>query len=223
MNQWLNWLERKFGRYGIPDVMLYVTSTMLVLYLFQNVLRVFNVTGLFALVPSLVLRGQVWRLITFVFLPPASSMLTVLLALYFYYFIGSSLENYWGTFRFNVYYLCGILGTIVAAFLTGYATNDYLNLSLFFAFAALFPEQEVLLFFVIPMKIKYLAYLDAAYFLLGFVFGSWSVRAAIIASLINFFLFFGPDFLRRQRDRQRFRATQENFRRQMNNNNRQGW
>lgn len=223
MNHWLDGLERKYGRYKIPDLMLYITSTMLVLYLFQNVLGLFPVNSWLSLVPSLVLRGQVWRLITFIFLPPASSILTVLLVLYFYYFIGSALESHWGAFRFNVYYLCGMLGTIVAAMITGYATNNYLNMSLFLAFAALFPEEEVLLFFVIPMKVKYLAYLDLGYFAIGLIFGSWSMKAAAIASLINFFLFFGSDYLRRERERRKFKSVQENFRRQMNQNDRRGW
>ena len=222
MNNWLDRLERRYGRYKIPDLMLYITSTMLVLYLFQNVLGLFPVNQWLSLVPSLVLRGQVWRLITFVFLPPSSSILTVLLMLYFYYFIGSALESHWGSFRFNVYYLCGVLGTIVAAMITGYATNNYLNMSLFLAFAALFPEEEVLLFFVIPMKVKYLAYLDLGYFAIGLLFGSWSMRAAAVASLINFFLFFGPDYLRRERERRKFKAVRDHFRRQMNDD-RRGW
>ena len=92
----------------------------------------------------------------------------------------------------------------------------------FLAFAALFPEEEVLLFFVIPMKVKYLAYLDLGYFAIGLLFGSWSMRAAAVASLINFFLFFGPDYLRRERERRKFKAVRDNFRRQMNDD-RRGW
>lgn len=163
------------------------------------------------------MRGQIWRLFTFIFVPPASSVLTLALALYFYYFIGSTLERVWGTFRFNVYYLCGLLGCMAAGLITGYGSNDYLNLSLFLAFAYLFPNHEVLLFFIIPIKMKYLAYLDWALFAISLIFGSWASRAAVIASLINFFLFFGPDIWYQIKMR-RGNATQRNFRKYYRNN-----
>ncbi len=90
-------------------------------------------------------------------------MFFIAFSLYFYYLIGTALEREWGSFWFDVYYFCGAIGTVIAGFITGSATNYYLNMSLFFAFAALYPNFQVLLFFFIPIKIKWLAYVDAAF------------------------------------------------------------
>lgn len=215
----LDRMERKFGRFAIPNLMLYIASTMAVFFFFSTMQRSFNIISLTSLVPYHILRGQVWRLVTFVFTPPASQGLTMLLAIYFYYIMGKTLEYHWGTFRFNVYYLCGMVGAIIAAFLTGYGTNTYLNLSLFLAVAALFPDQEVLLFYVLPIKVKYLAYLDWAVFAFTIIFGNNISRMAAILSLINFFLFFGPDMVRKIRQSAQYRKNRQNFRQNGNNNN----
>lgn len=210
--RWLDKLERKFGYdFGISNLMTYICASMGCVYLFQLLFN-FPAFSLFSLVTPLALSGQPWRLITFIFLPPYGSLLTVVIAVYFYYFIGSTLERAWGTLRFNVYYLCGVIGAIVAALISGYGDNTYLNLSLFLAFAMLFPEQEVLLFFLIPIKVKYLAMLNGLLFLYQFVFGAWQTRAAIIASLINFFLFFGMDFYRHIRDYFKYRRQRQSWR-----------
>jgi hypothetical protein len=163
-----------------------------------------------------IFSGQVWRVIAFILIPPGSSLIFIFFALYFYYLIGNSLEREWGAFRFNVYYLVGVLGTIAAGLITGYASNFYLNMSLFFAFAALYPNFQVLVFFVLPVRIKYLAYLDAAYFVYMLVMSDWSGRAAIIAALINFLIFFGPDFTRIARNRIRSLRARRQFRNQYN-------
>ena len=207
---WLDKLERKYGRLGIENLMLYIVTTMLFVSIFDIVLG-FPLSSYFALNRALIMRGQVWRLLTFIFVPPSSSVLTLVLALYFYYFIGRTLEQVWGTFRFNVYYLCGMLGCILAGLITGYGSNDYLNLSLFLAFAYLFPNHQVLLFFIIPIKMKNLAYLDWILFAINLIFGTWATRAAIVASLINFFIFFGPDIWQTLKMR-RGNQTQRNFR-----------
>lgn len=207
---WLYKLERKFGRFGITNLMLYVVTTMLFVAIFDMVIG-FPLSHWFSLIPSLVAQGQIWRLITFIFLPPASTPLALVLSLYFYYIMGSTLERVWGTFRFNLYYLFGIVGCILAGLISGYGTNMYLNLSLFLAFAYLFPDHQVLLFYIIPIKMKYLAYLDWAIFAFDLLTGSWPAKVAIIASLINFFIFFGPDILDRIR-RRRGNNVQRNFR-----------
>ena len=93
--------------------------------------------------------------------------------------MGSALENEWGSFEFNVYYRFGMVGAIIAALLSGYADNTYLNLSLFLAFAQLFPEERLMLFYLIPVKVKWLAYVDWVLFGLALVFGNWSTRAAV--------------------------------------------
>ena len=121
--------------------------------------------------PALIMEGQVWRLLTFVFIPQSTSPLGLVLTLYFYYLIGNTLENTWGDFQFNVYYLCGMLGAILAAALTGYGTSYYINLSLFFAFAMLYPDFQVLLFFIIPIKMKYMALFSGALCLIDLLMG----------------------------------------------------
>ena len=118
--------------------------------------------------------GQIWRFLTFLFLPSSSSPLWVLLNLYFYCLLGNALEKEWGTFRLNLFYLSGILGSVLAALVTGYGVNRYLNLSLFLAFAALYPNFELLLFFVVPVKAKYLAVIDLLYSAGSFFYGDWA-------------------------------------------------
>jgi membrane associated rhomboid family serine protease len=197
--------------------MIYITGTMLAVYLAENLTRL-PISDFLFLSRAQLLQGQVWRLITFIFLPPGNDMiLWVLLALYFYYFIGNSLENVWGRTRFTMYYLFGVIGTIIAALISGYGTNMYLNLSMFLAFAALFPDYQIMLFFVLPIKIKYLAYLDAALLLLSFIAGGWVERAAILASLANLLLFFGDNFINWVKDWKRYGKNRLNFRRNARN------
>lgn len=215
--QWLYRWERKFGRFAIPNLMVYICLTMLAVFLLDAIVGI-PVSALISLSRGALLRGQVWRLITFIFVPPASGVITILFALYFYYFIGSSLESAWGSFQFNVYYLFGVAGAIIAALISGYGSNTYLNLSLFLAFAQLFPEHQVLLFYFIPIKVKYLAYLDWALFAFNFITGlllrDWATCMAILMSLLNFFLFFGPSLLQRLRDQRRYSAVRKNWRSQ---------
>ena len=114
--------------------------------------------------------------------------------MYFYWLIGSGLEREWGSFRFNVFYLCGAIGTIISGLITGYVGNTYLNFSLFLAFALLYPDFQVMLFFILPVKMKWLAWLDVAFLALEFLRSSWSGKLAILFALANILLFFGKDF-----------------------------
>ena len=131
-----------------------------------------------------------------------------------------ALENEWGAFKFNVYYLIGMIGIIIGAFITGYGANAYLNLSMFFAFAILWPNFEVMLFWVIPVKIKYLAVLDGVIFVISIVSAlaarSWGTFASIIASLLNLLLFFGGDVIRSIKRERGYAQTRKNWRSQMN-------
>ena len=212
---WLDKLERKLGRFALPGLMRVVVVGMALVFCCELLFPQAMLEYYLYFSPALIAQGQVWRIFTFIFLPPQSSLLFIVFALYFYYFIGNALENEWGSFRFTLYDLLGVVGTIIAGLLTGGATNSYLNLSLFFAFAALYPNMQVLLFFFIPIKIKWLAYLDAALFAYQFLLGTWQTRAAILASLLNFLIFFGPSVLRQIRDNLRYRKQREDWRRQM--------
>ena len=110
--------------------------------------------------------------------------------------IGSNLENEWGSFRFNLYYFLGMLGTTIATFITkGGATPTYINLSLFLAFAHLYPNFQVLLFFILPIKVKYLAWLNWIFIGYTIIFQSVPYKVAAIVSVINFLIFFGPDII----------------------------
>ncbi len=204
-------LRRKVGRYAIPHLMYYIVGGMLLLFLL-NIVTLGSVWSWCALDVQKVLHGQVWRLVTFLFLPPGTSLIFTIFSIYFYYFIGSSLESYWGSFRFNLFYLTGWLGTVIGALLTGYAENTFLNFSLFLAFAMLAPDYQINLFFFFPIKIKYLAIVDAAGFVIAFILGSWATRTAILISLLNVFLFFGGSFLKNYRYQKQFRETRKNFR-----------
>ena len=192
----LNRLEYKFGKYAISNLMLIVVGAMGIVFIMDLLISAamgISISSQLSFDRGAIFQGQIWRILTFAFLPPNSSLIFILFSLYFYYIIGSALEREWGAFRFNLFYLCGILCTIAAGFITGSATNYFLNMSLFFAFALLYPNFEILLFFFIPLKIKYLAYLDAAYFLYLFIISGISGKLAIAVSLLNLLLFFWSD------------------------------
>ena len=197
-------LELRYGRYAIRNLTLYIAALNLAVFLLTYVLfggNPYSTIQALALIPEMVLKGQVWRLLTFVFLPDTYSLLWILFTVYLTYMIGASLENYWGRFKLNIYFFTGMLGSILAAFITGAGTTGYyLNLSLFLAYATLFPEQEFTLFFILPVKVKYLGLLNAAYILyqmyIYIQMRQWHMVAAIIVMLINYFLFFGEDFIK---------------------------
>lgn len=222
MKNFLYKLERLVRPIAIPNLMLYISGTMLLVFALDFVLPELGIQSYLYLDRNLLFQGQVWRLITYLFLPPEANPIFIIFALYFYYIIGVNLERQWGAAKFTLYYLIGMLGTTIAGLITGMGSNTYLNLSLFFAFAVIFPDYEVLLFFVLPVKIKYLALLDAAFFVFSLVWAviglRWNEVAAIIASLLNFFLFFGGDFFRRIKEERGYSATRRNFRKHMKDN-----
>lgn len=215
--KWVYKLERKWGRYYISHLMLIVIAGQAMVYLGNLLNPAIGLASRLSLNWPAVLHGEVWRVLTFVFVPQASNPLGLVLTLYFYYLIGTTLENTWGDFRFNVYYFCGMLGAILSAVITGYGTSYYLNLSLFFAFAMLYPDFTVLLFFILPIKMKYLALLSGVLCLFDLLLGSWSMRAAIVFSLANFLLFFGGDFFQRMRQEIRYFKTRRMWRNNQNN------
>ncbi|MCB6413906.1 MAG: rhomboid family intramembrane serine protease [Dorea sp.] len=206
---WLSKLERRFGKYAIPNLMYYI----IIMYAGGFILQLINPSFYYqylSLDASAILHGQIWRIITFMIQPPSTSVIFIIFALYLYYMIGTQLERAWGAFRFNVYFFAGILFHVLAAILVYLITGIslpidtwYLNMSLFFAFAALYPNVQFLLFFVIPVKVKWLALLDGAYFLYtvilaflpsygGGIFGIiYKANAvAAVVSILNFIIFF---------------------------------
>lgn len=190
---WLNKLERKFSHFAIKRLMYYIiVSNIIILLLFHIYPPIYS---FLTLEPARVLKGEIWRLITYVFIPPTFNLFWAVFTLYFYYLVGTSLENEWGTSKFNLYYLTGMIGTTIGAFITGGATPLYLNLSLFFAFARLYPDFEMLLFFIIPFKIKYLAWLNWLFFGFTVLTSPLTAKIAALIAVGNYFIFFGKDTL----------------------------
>jgi hypothetical protein len=181
-------LERRFGRYAIPNLIGFIVGGMAIVWVLSLAKPEFQ--DHLALDIRAVRRGEVWRLVTFLFIPPPSSALWILINLYFTWWVGSSLEQHWGAFKFNAYYAVGAVGTIAAAVLFGPATNFWLDASLFLAFATVFPEIKILLFFVIPVQVKWLGIIAALGIAYAGATGSWGTRGSIVASLANYVLFF---------------------------------
>lgn len=194
MNRLLDRLSYKFRRICIPNLMLYLVIAMAGVYIVELFVPDMPLSLYLYFDRSLIFAGQWWRVITWILIPPSSSIIFIIFSLYFYYLIGLGLERSWGSFKFNLYYLVGIIATIIGGFITGTTDNTFLNYSLFFAFAILYPDFQVMLFFFIPIKIKWLALVDLLFFIVSLIFSPMYIRVAIIASMLNFILFFYEDF-----------------------------
>ena len=204
---WLNKLERKFGNWAIPNLIVWLIGAYTIGFVLYQVNP--SIIGLLMLSPYHILHGQIWRLITWVFMPTDTNLVYLLIMALFYYQLGTTLERTWGTFRFNVYIFGGMLFTVIGAFLlygimylmnggvttemlligTSFSTS-YINMSIFLAFACMYPDMQVLLMFIIPIKMKWMALVYAAMALYYFFTGSLAVKVAIGASLLNFVIFF---------------------------------
>lgn len=196
-------------RFGIPNLMRVIVIGNVAVYVLMLLTQANDANALSFLTFNLnaLLHGEVWRLVTFVFVPAYSSPFALLISLYFYYWIGSTLERQWGTAKFNLYYISGalltVLGVVLASLITGnpYLTaagTGYVNLSMFFAFAFLFPGHHwVLLFFILPVKMKWLAYLDGALFAFDIIKAigahNWAGVVLPIVALLNFAVFIWPE------------------------------
>ena len=205
MLKFLNKLERKIGKYAITNLSLYI----IIAYVIGYILVLTGSVEFISLNPYYIARGQIWRIITWIIVPPSSLDIFTIIMLYFYYQIGSALERTWGAFRYNVYIFSGIIFTVVGAVVlylittangldglaAGYLVSQgfstyYINLSIFLAFAATYPNVQVLLFFVIPVKMKWMAYIDAVILAYQFIISGAAGRIAIVMSLLNFIVFF---------------------------------
>ena len=214
MNGFLYKLERKFGRYAISNLaryLIYGYAAGYVLYFLSVIFKV-DLLNFISLDPYKILHGQIWRLVTWIIYPPQFSFWAIFLLLIFLSF-GTTLERTWGTFRFNLYILSGIFFTIIGAFIlygayfvagyTGkypdyilsshigdYFQTYYVYLTIFFACAVEYPDIQMLMMFIIPVKLKWIAIFTAVILGVNFIAGNWESKIAIIASLLNFGLFF---------------------------------
>lgn len=211
----LNNLKRKFRNFGIPNLMLYISIGQGIVAMFSYLFSNLNLSQHLIFIRENIFQGEVWRILSFILVPPPISLLFLIFVLVLYYSIGNQMESMWGTQKFTLYYLIGVLGSIVCGFICGYATVTYLNLSLFLGYAVLFPNAEFRLYFLIPIKVKYLAYIDAAFLIINMIFVPFADKIAILAAFVNFFIFFGRGFYRKIRNKIRF----NNLRSQFNNRN----
>ena len=189
-------MERKYGRYAIRNLMYYIIMMYVVGFVLVKVEPFFYWQYL-SLDVAAILHGQVWRLVTFMIYPPTTSLIWIVFILLMYYSLGISLERVWGSFRFNVYIFMGILGHILAAFVAYLVfgeplllTPTFLNASVFFAFAATFPDEWFYIYFVIAIRAKWLALFEGATFLMLLIVGNTATRLEIVLSLANFIIFF---------------------------------
>lgn len=186
-------LHRKFGRASVFPYIIYAMAAIAVLDFFMPNLGLVQKLAFYR---NLVFQGQVWRLITFLLIPPSlGNPIYTALMLFLYYHVGTALEARWGQARFLLYYLIGAVCAILAGLISGRGDSQYLYLSMYLAFAMQFPNYQLLLFFMIPVKIKWLALLTAAFLVFSFIIGAWPQKLAILFGLINFILFFGGDLL----------------------------
>jgi hypothetical protein len=206
-------LERFLGRFAISNLSLYLVAGQ-VLFWGLAALSGFNLERI-ALRPAAVYAGEVWRLVTFLFLPPgggtgALAIVFLAFAWYIFYLMGTALEHYWGTYRYNAFIGLGWLLTTAVAFLTpgAYASNLFLAGSVFLAFAFLNPDFELLIFFILPVRIKWIALVQWLYYGFVLVVGTWSDRLMVLAATGNFLIFFSGDIVARIRTGRRRMAHQ---------------
>jgi len=207
---------RKHPNFGIPNLMRYIVIANAVFWIMGAINPVLMNYMLFN--PALILRGQIWRLISFVFIPPSTGVLAFI-AFYFYYWIGSTLEQQWGTGQFTIYFFTGVILTILYGFAIYFITgrsvslsSTYIFLSMFFSFAALFPDMQVLFMFIIPVKMKYLALVDAGFFLLSVITTPFPENLLPVVAVLNFLIFCGGE-LKNLLPRRQSRST-INFKRE---------
>ena len=206
----LDKLERRIGFIAVPGlVRIIVTFNALV---FGLVLLNPGFESYLALDPIRILHGEVWRLVTYIFVPQIRHFLWVAVALWFLWFVGDGLERAWGPFRVTLFYLVGMIGTTIAAFFFGANfSNVLLNSTLFFAFARFYPDEVIYVMFILPVKIKWLAWFFAALLMFGFLTGSNAYRMAMVAAMSNYFIFFGPELFHQMRHRKEVSERRKRF------------
>ena len=207
-------------RFGIPGLIRYIVIGTAAVYLLIQ-FSSYSAVAFLGFNWGLVLKGELWRLVTFLFLPETLNPISLILSLYFTYFIGTLLEREWGTAKFSLYYLSGVVLTLLTGIISHYAWGPstiygafYVNMAMFLALASLYPDMRVLLYGIIPLKVKWLAYVDAALFAYDIAFSlvtrNWLQAILPIIALLNYFLFFGDDLLglfRRKGQQVRYRTS----------------
>lgn len=206
---WLNKLERKIGRFAISNLIIWLIGANVIGFILMNINS--DVMGYFLFSPYHILHGQVWRLFTWVFMTTRTDIISLLFFALLYYQLGTALERNWGAFRFNVYLIGGMLITVIGAFILygvvylfqgeaaaglmsvqiAYSmSTEYINMSIFLAFAVMYPNLQLLLMFIIPIKMKWMAVAYGVMLALSFIQSGAAGRVCIFMSLLNFLIFF---------------------------------
>ena len=199
----LNKMERKFGRFAIQGLMKYIILFYVAGYLIEFLAP--QAYSFLTLEPYLIFHyGQVWRLVSWVLIPPPTgNFFFAIIMIILYYQLGTALERTWGAFKFNVYIFGGMIFTVLGALLLyviygvntpvsmgGSFSTYYINMTIFLAFAMCYPDMRIMLYFIIPIKMKWMAGIYAALIIYEMIISSWGGRVAIIASVLNFLIFF---------------------------------
>ena len=181
---------------GIPNLMLYICIGAGIVYLMSTVAQNNLLYAVLCFDRNLILQGQIWRLFTYPFTFNNGNILMTLIGLVCYYSLGRAMENIWGTFKFNLFYLTGVILADVYALIFGcQADVTYLNMSLFLSYATLYPDAGFLLFFIIPVKAWIFALLDLVLVFITLFGSTFPYNLFPLVSLLNYFLFFGKDVI----------------------------
>jgi len=207
---WVDRFERRFGFLGIPGLIRIVVGFNALVFMLVRLNPGFRFV--LDLDPALIRHGEIWRLVTYIFLPQTTSFLWIILLLWFLWFIGEGLEQVWGAFRLSLYFFVGMIGTTAAAFFFGARfSNSMLYASLFYAFARFYPDQVIYLFFILPVKIKWVAWVSVAFLMFGFVVNGNAYRMALVAAFANYLIFFGPEIIYEVRHRSEVSTRRRRF------------
>lgn len=204
-------IKRFFRNFAVEGLMIYVTVTVFIVFAVSYIFPNIGIPSYIYFDRAEILGGQVWRVVSFLFEPQTMNPLFMLINLYFYYIIGTSLEGYWGSVKFTQYFFAGAALLIAGGFIVGYVDAYYLYLSMFISYAILAPNEQFLFFGIIPVKAKYLAALDGVFMAYNFIFGFASERVSIGVSVILILIFFGKNIISRIKAKKRFKDFKKNF------------
>jgi hypothetical protein len=206
----LDKLERRLGFLAVPGLPRILVGFAALVFGLAWFLPGF--TSILTLDPDKIRHGEVWRLVSYIFIPQSTSPLWVIFALWFLWWVGEGVERAWGAFRLTLYFLVGMIGTTAAAFFFGSNfSNSMLLMSLFLAFAHFYPEEVIYILFILPVRVKWLAWIAGGFLLVGFFIGTNSYRASLVAALANYLIFFGPEFFSKAKQRREVSSRRQRF------------
>jgi hypothetical protein len=212
---WITRAERRFGHLAIPNLIRVITAFNALVFLLYKLVNP-HLIQILRLDPEAVKHGQVWRLVTYIFIPsigiPIFDWIAALFYIWWLWWLGDGLESALGSFRVNVFYFLGMLGVTAAAFYTGsgFATV-MLNSTLFFAFARFYPEAVIYLMGLVPVKVKWMAWVYGIILAYGFIFGGWDYRLALLLAFANYFIFFGREIFQDAAHRHEVRNRRQRY------------